>query len=306
MPDINYEYEYSLNQSDIDYSNGGGYLEIELVNNNINVTNISDTMCLDGFLHGSCQLYPNVTRADPTVNLKRYPTLKPTWDIYSADYSWDVASAENNEIGVVLFTESQALTCNDRTGCQASQMFLIEGECLYPWMSIEIVETDFNGSSIYVNNEYVGMCDALDDWCGRQLVPCSEENIYELMDYFNRGANGDTDYSNVIVVSLNISQEVDAHGCSYYSEGYRLYASLTLGCFNYKNISGNFTNIRICNNTYNCSNEILSNFDIIHCLDSYSCSNITVYNAHGVWCHHSYSCINSLFENIDYLTCYGI
>ena len=305
MLNINYDYEYSLNQSDTDYSNGGGYLEIKLENNNLNANNVDDTIWLDGFIYVSCELYPNVTTADPTVNPTRYPTLQPTWNIYAADYIWDVASADN-EIGVVLYTESEPLTCKENiTDCQASQMFLIEGECLYPWMGIEVAETDFDGSdefvTIYVNHEYVGMCDALDDWCTDEFVQCSEENIYELTEYFNTGANADTDYTNVIVVSLGISGEVNA--CSY--KGYMLYASVTLGCFNYKNISGNFTNIRICNNTNDCNNEILTNLDIIYCLDSYSCSNITVYNARSVWCHYSYSCINSHFESIDYLACYG-
>ena len=306
MSNINYDYEYSLNQSDTDYSNGGGYLEIKLQNDNLNAHNIYDSMWLDGFIYVSCDLYPNVTTADPTVNPTHYPTLQPTWDINAADYYWDVASADN-EIGVVLFTESQPLTCKkNTTDCEASEMFLIEGECLYPWMSIEVVETDFDASnefvSIYVNHEYVGMCDALDDECGDELVPCKEGNIYELGDYFNTGANAATDYTNVIVVSLIVSDDVNH--CNY--KGYSLYASVTLGCFNYKNVSGNnLTNIRICNKTNDCNNEILSDFDIIYCLDSFSCSNITVYNAHSVWCHYNYSCINSHFEKIDFLTCYG-
>ena len=70
------------------------------------------------------------------------------------------------------------------------------------------------------------------------------------------------------------------------------------------NSSSNNMNTKICWNSDDCSNQILSNLDTIYCMKSFSCANSIISNVTNVWCYQDYSCTTSNFTSVDDINCY--
>ena len=150
------------------------------------------------------------------------------------DYYFNVG--ENGD-----FIDSQTFGCTT-AGCSVTKEWLVTGNCYYPTLTIDIVETDFGFTSeeayIYVNGEYLGSCEPLDQDATHDWVTCDIADELDLTSLFGSDYLSDGSGSGVLTIEVAISSDVNC--CGYYaSDGnyYYLYSEVTVDCDVYPNVT---------------------------------------------------------------------
>ena len=99
-----------------------------------------------------------------------------------------------------------------------SRLFLLVGECADPWMTIKVVETDYDDDlsenkyvNIYANEVFLGQCLGLNHDCTHDWVTCANVFYYNLTSIMSLNSSNacftnDCDSSdiNVIDIAFNI------------------------------------------------------------------------------------------------------
>ena len=102
--------------------------------------------------------------------------------------------------------------------CEASQVIEVNGLCENPRLTMRVLESDYDSdyaqALIYLNSEYIGTCDSLDDTCTQRFRKCNrtDELALDLKGYFD--VNNET---NKIEVGLSC-ENVYYCGLYFYNE----------------------------------------------------------------------------------------
>ena len=306
--------EEDLGKYGVDFTNGGGYLEIMVnISNDVNsypynVGNKDYYLYVEVVIE--CFTYSNDTR-EPTG----HPTIVPDYIWIIGEQEANINTSANEEFYNMHSEEFGSLS----SSLDVNKQFLIVGECVDPWMTIKVVETDYDYDEseykyvdIYINSLSLGRCLGLNHYCTHDWITCANAFYYDLSSIMNATSgvcvSRDCDSTNINVIDITFSIKSNVDNCPYaVNDGnlsnisYLFYTQVTLGCgFEHLNLS----KIKLCLNGSDCSNQVLSNWDTIYCINSYSCVNSTIFNVNNVWCNQDYSCANSNFTSIINITCY--
>ena len=214
--DINEEYlseEYGF-----DYTDGGGYLEIGLsISDEVNFVSYDPGNGTYYDLYGEvmidCMQSPNDTRSPttiPTPSPTEVPTTIPTSIPTDPDYLWLLESPDEE------FEYSVEFGC-DYAGCNVSKRFVISCQCYDPWLSISMVETDYNNIDIYVNSVSLGQCEGLNGDCSHDWVACENAYLYPLHSFFYDKHCDDWNSSTIVrkLVTVTIENPNTVNVCPY-------------------------------------------------------------------------------------------
>ena len=114
-------------------------------------------------------------------------TIEPE-SVFIFNVDKEIAIAQAAGTGENKVYSTQTVGCPS-AGCSVTADWYINGTCDYGRLSISVIETDFYSSSeyvdIYLNNDYIGICQGLDEDCACGLEQCTNVKFYDISDYVN-------------------------------------------------------------------------------------------------------------------------
>ena len=168
----------------------------------------------------SCGTYHHCPSSETPAPIPPTPTANP---ITYYDYYFST----NNEIDTSSYTiyNSQEFGCT-YAGCSVKKWWYIDGQCDDARLTVEIVQTDFDGASeyaqIYINDVYFDTCYELTSACTYDSVSCAAG--YSISSFLNLTNSNSSD---TISITVSIPAGVDV--CPY--DGiYYLWTRVTISC----------------------------------------------------------------------------
>ena len=129
--------------------------------------------------------------------------------VFDVDEAIEEALLAGNDTYSHRVYSTQTIGC-ESAACSIIAGWYLNGSCDNGKLSIKVIETDFDWSSeyvdIYINDDYIGICEGLDEQCTCGLEQCRNVKFYDVSDYIN---NNSSFHYTLLQVTLDASREVN-------------------------------------------------------------------------------------------------